>query len=143
MIGVQKLFRKSPIFGFRRFFCEHSFSAVLYWADNQLICTAVWWGISQILEYEDIKESLAKTFSRLFIWEIICSGLVRFDFSCLWRKYLILLRKNYGKVEDRLNYTEIVCMGIKTKDHSDFMNELNLRMILWSTAEAVLRHLTL
>ena len=42
-----------------------------------------------------------------------------------------------------MNYTEIVCMGIKTKDHSDFMNELNLRMILWSTAEAVLRHLTL
>ena len=39
-----------------------------------------------------------------------------------------------------MNYTEIVCMGIKTKDHSDFMNELNLRMILWSTAEAVLRH---
>ena len=38
-----------------------------------------------------------------------------------------------------MNYTEIVCMGIKTKDHSDFMNELNLRMILWSTAEAVLR----
>ena len=49
------------------------------------------------------------------------------------------MRKNYGKVEDRLNYTEIVCIGIKTKDHSDFMNELNLRMILWSTAEAVLR----
>jgi len=37
MIGVQKLFRKSPIFGFRRFFCEHSFSAVLYSVDNQLI----------------------------------------------------------------------------------------------------------
>ena len=34
-------------------------------------------------------------------------------------------------------------MGIKTKDHSDFMNELNLRMILWSTAEAVLRQLSL
>ena len=42
-----------------------------------------------------------------------------------------------------MNYTEIVCMGIKTKDHSDFMNELNLRMILWSTAEAVLRQLSL
>ena len=52
---------------------------------------------------------------------------------------MIHLRKNNGKFENRLNYTEIVCMGIKTKDHSDFMNELNLRMILWSTAEAVLR----
>ena len=54
---------------------------------------------------------------------------------------MIHLRKNNGKFEDRLNYTEIVCMGIKTKDHSDFMNELNLRMILWSTAEAVLRQI--
>ncbi len=54
---------------------------------------------------------------------------------------MIHLRKNNGKFENRLNYTEIVCMGIKTKDHSDFMNELNLRMILWSTAEAVLRRL--
>ncbi len=53
------------------------------------------------------------------------------------------MRKNNGKFENRLNYTEIVCMGIKTKDHSDFMNELNLRMILWSTAEAVLRQLSL
>ncbi len=53
------------------------------------------------------------------------------------------MRKNNGKFENRLNYTEIVCMGIKTKDHSDFMNELNLRMILWSTAEAVLRQLPL
>ena len=50
------------------------------------------------------------------------------------------MRKNYGKFENRLNYTEIVVLESKKRKHSEFMNKLKLRMILWSTAEAVLRH---
>ncbi len=53
---------------------------------------------------------------------------------------MIHLRKNYGKFENRLNYTEIVVLESKKRKHSEFMNKLKLRMILWSTAEAVLRH---
>ena len=49
------------------------------------------------------------------------------------------MRKNYGKFENRLNYTEIVVLESKKRKHSEFMNKLKLRMILWSTAEAVLR----
>ena len=52
---------------------------------------------------------------------------------------MIHLRKNYGKFENRLNYTEIVVLESKKRKHSEFMNKLKLRMILWSTAEAVLR----
>ena len=52
---------------------------------------------------------------------------------------MIHLRKNYGKFENRLNYTEIVVLESKKMKHSEFMNKLKLRMILWSTAEAVLR----
>lgn len=51
------------------------------------------------------------------------------------------MRKNYGKFENRLNYTEIVVLESKKRKHSEFMNKLKLRMILWSTAEAVLRHI--
>ena len=54
---------------------------------------------------------------------------------------MIHLRKNYGKFENRLNYTEIVVLESKKRKHSEFMNKLKLRMILWSTAEAVLRHI--
>ena len=56
---------------------------------------------------------------------------------------MIHLRKNYGKFENRLNYTEIVVLESKKRKHSEFMNKLKLRMILWSTAEAVLRHITI
>lgn len=52
---------------------------------------------------------------------------------------MIHLQKNYGKFENRLNYTEIVVLESKKRKHSEFMNKLKLRMILWSTAEAVLR----
>ena len=54
---------------------------------------------------------------------------------------MIHLQKNYGKFENRLNYTEIVVLESKKRKHSEFMNKLKLRMILWSTAEAVLRRL--
>ena len=53
------------------------------------------------------------------------------------------MRKNNGKFENRLNYTEIVVLESKKRKHSEFMNKLKLRMILWSTAEAVLRQLSL